>query len=481
MSAEADQIQRAPADTATAPTAVENVTTAVAKFDRVALGLAELKSKYAAVLFDVATTKGMKEALAARAAIRAPRVEVEKVRKECKAPILALGRDIDNRAAAITAELLTLEEPIDTQIKAEETRKEEEKQRKAEAERVRVAAIRDDIEQAFSCVPAAMVGQSAATIDESIRSVGAVELTRGRFAELLPSAEHAQLMSIEKLRRMRAAQVAHEAEQERLRLECEQFAQQRAEQEEANRIERERIATEAAEAKRKRDADEADALAKRQAEEAERQRQYDEAMASVRAEREQRAREEAQRAERQRSEDAQRAAAHRRQQDQLQREQELQAARWAEINAMGHQVTIAIAGRLGVREGGTRDCIIDTLAETGTWEVTEEKFGPLYGVAISARKTACDAITRELQAWDARVEAERIAVEAATAVVPAEPVAEPAEATEPEVAAILSTKAEPSPSAFAPTANDIAQLVSSQYGVTFDQALAWCVNAFFKE
>ena len=32
--------------------------------------------------------------------------------------------------------------------------------------------------------------------------------------------------------------------------------------------------------------------------------------------------------------------------------------------------------------------------------------------------------------------------------------------------------------AFAPTANDIVQLVSSEYGVTFDVALSWCRNAF---
>lgn len=446
MSADAEQVEQ---QAAAVPTAVENVTTAVAKFDRVAAGLAELTTRYSAVLFDVATTKGMKEATAARAAIRGPRVDVEKVRKECKAPILALGRDIDARAAAITAKLLALEEPIDAQIKAEEARKEEEKQRKIAAEIMRTRELNRRIQAMRDLVPAC-VGQSAAGILEQIRTLVATPIDAS-FQEFEEQAGQVNLQVLAKLRDLHAAQVAHEAEQERMRLEREELerqrlAQQQAQraQDEANRKERERIAAEEAEAKRKRDAADAEALAKRQAEDAERQRRIDEGIAQLRAERAQRDRENAEQAERQRIQDEERAAEHRRQQAALEAEQALQQARWGEINAMGHQVMIATIGRLGVRIGGTRDCIVDTLAETGTLEVTEEKFGPLYGVAISARKTACDAIVRELQAWDARVEAERIAAEEAAAHAQ---VASATELTEADTVAEVSIidEAEPAP------------------------------------
>ena len=82
-------------------TAVVEVQNAVAEFDKVAAGLAELKGKYAGVVFDVTTTKGMDEAKAARAAIREPRYEIERVRKAAKAPILKLGKELDDRAKAI--------------------------------------------------------------------------------------------------------------------------------------------------------------------------------------------------------------------------------------------------------------------------------------------------------------------------------------------------------------------------------------------
>lgn len=465
---------------ATAPSAVENVTAAVAKFDRVAFGLAELKAKYSAVLFDVTTTKGMKEAVSARAAIRGPRVEVEKVRKECKAPILALGRDVDARAAAISAELLAIEEPIDKQIKAEEERKEQEKQRKIAAEIMRTSELNRRMQCMRDLVPAC-VGLSAAAILEQIRQLVASPID-AEFQEFQEQAGQVKEQALSKLRDMHAAQVAQETEQERLRLERDELARLRAVQEESNRIERERIAAEEEQARRRREAADADALAQRQAREEERQRQIDESMAQMRAERAQRERDNAERAERQRVEDEQRAADHRRQQQELQLQQELQSSRWGEINAMGHQIMIATTGRLGVRVGGTRECIAETLEETAAWEVTEAKFGPLYPVAISARQTACDAIKREMDAWDARAaaQAELAAADQAVAALP-ETVAETVEATEPQVVGILSSSPDAAPlavRAVSPTANDIAQLVSSEYGVDFQQALVWCFNAF---
>ncbi len=480
MSAEANTIAQTDSQ-APPPSAVDDVTTAVAKFDRLAAGLAELKNKYAAVVFDVTTTKGMKDATSARAEVRAPRYELEKARIAGKRKILALGKDLDERAAKIEVELTALEQPIDAQIKAEEARREEEKKRKAEAERARVAGIQNEIDRHFRNAPTASFGLTAEQLNTVIREVVASEITAERFAEFAEPAAIAKETALVKLRTMHVLQEQREAEHARLELEREELerqrvAQQQAQlvQQEANRLERERIA-----------AEEAASLAKRQAEDLERQRQIEESMAKLRAEREEneriarehKAQQERLDAER-RAEDERRAAEHRREQQALQREQELQQIRWGEINAIGHQVMIATMGRSGVRAGGTRECIVDTLAETERWSVTVENFGPLYPMAVSARKTACEAITRELQAWDARTEAARVAAEQAAAVAP-EPVAQLAEATEAEVDAVLSTSAAPAlPEAWAPTANDIVQVVSNAYGVDFEQALVWCFNAF---
>lgn len=115
------------------------------EFDAVEAGLQALEASYQGVLYDVATAKGMAEAIEARATVRKPRVQVEKLRKEGKAPILALGRLLDDKARQITARLEALEEPIHYQIKTEEARTEAEKAEKARIEAERVAKIQDEI------------------------------------------------------------------------------------------------------------------------------------------------------------------------------------------------------------------------------------------------------------------------------------------------------------------------------------------------
>lgn len=453
MNAEATEVQQEQPATAPAePTALQNVNTAVAKFDLVAAGIADLKAKFAGVVFEVSTARGLKEAREARAAIRDPRYEVERVRKECKKPVIALGKDIDARAERITAELLLIENPIDTQIKAEETRQEEEKKRKAEAERVRVTIIYQRIENIRHFL-ITYATQPAAEIDAGIKSLVAIPID-DTFGEFKEQAEGVHMHVIAKLRELHTQRLAHEAEQERLKLEREENALQQAE----NRKERERIAAQQAEAKRKRDAedaaakakrdaDEAYAKAKRDAEDAERQRRIDEGMAKLKAERE---------------ENERIAAEHK-------RTAALGEARLQEIMAMGHQVMIASVGRAGVRQGGTRDCIIDTLAETATWEVTEQKFGPLYQMAITARKNACDAIEKLLSAWDEHASAQAAATVPGEFLPPLDRVL--------EVLPVRIIDPEP----FSPKADEIVDLVAGHYRCGIEQARAWCVKAFCQE
>ena len=527
------------------PTAITEVNTAVAEFDRVAAGISALKQQYQGVVFEVTTTAGMKSACDARAAIRAPRYEVEKVRKAVKAPLLKLGKDIDARAAQISDELLALESPVDEQIKNEERRKEEERKRKADAERARVAAIQEAIENDLRCVPAAMVGRSAADLEVTIRDVVAIEVTTERFAEFTPIASSAKELTLGKLREMHSKQLAHEAEQSRIAAERAELERQKLANEEAARQERERIAAEqAAEAEKKRQQRELNQLrlrriayinnlvlvattgrADRKAGTREcltetlaevralliTETEYGDMLDSAIAARDAAAQQIGHNL--QRFDERQRQ---REQQEQMDREAELNQARMGEIQAIGHQVIIASTGRLGVRAGGTRECIVETLAETKAWPVGEDKFGSLAGAAHAARIRACQQIQSLLDALDERVrqeaeqkriDEERAAAQAEHARIAAEnarqaeelrrqqealaeqqaeldrqrdamkPVAQVPAATEPEAEPVLTT-APVQAHEFAPNADDIAQLVTTEYGVSLERAMCWCLNAF---
>lgn len=399
-------------------TAITEVNTAVAEFDRVAAGIGTLKQQYAGVVFDVATTAGMKAACEARAAIRAPRYEVEKVRKAVKAPLLKLGKDVDARAAQITADLLAIEEPVDQQIKTEEARKEEERKAKVEAERRRIAEILARI-NAIRDWPVDCAGGPASLIQQKLRHANEYVILPELFQELAATAAATLEASRASLLKLWNDRQAHEAEQERLRLEREELAKQRAAQEEANRLERDRIAAEEAAARAKRQAEEAaakverdriaaeEAEARRQREAAdaaaaaERQRQVDEQLAKLRAERLENERIAREQQEAAQAEHARIAADNARQAEDLRRQQEELAERQAE------------------------------------WQREQEKIAALQQV-LPADDPPADA---------------SIAVEKQEVI-------------------------EAGPNSWAPSSIDITNLVATEYGVTFDQALVWCVNAF---
>lgn len=108
--------------------AVLSEATEIAEYNETALALAGLRQKYESAVFAVTTTAGMREAIEARRELRETRVALDKRRKEIKEPALRRCQLIDSEAKRITSEIESLEDPIDAQIKAEETRKEREKQ-----------------------------------------------------------------------------------------------------------------------------------------------------------------------------------------------------------------------------------------------------------------------------------------------------------------------------------------------------------------
>lgn len=216
----------------------------IAEYRPTEAALAELRKKYEAVVYDVTDNKTMALAKAARKELRDVRVALESERVRIKAPSLQRSRDIDSEAKRITAELEALEEPIDAQIKAEEGRKQREKDEAERIERERVEAIN----ARFSDLKAMAVITSDATseqIEAQIRHAENV-LSLGIPDDLKAAWTHEQRLAVSSLRASLDRRMLYEAEQvelQRLRAEA---AAVTAERDRLAEVERQRLADEAA-------------------------------------------------------------------------------------------------------------------------------------------------------------------------------------------------------------------------------------------
>lgn len=226
---------------------MDRVKNSLNEFDRVSAGLADLEARYPKdAIYPVETTKGMKDAVEHRAAYRDPRVMVEKARKMAKAPLLTLGKSIDARAAWITGKLEEGEKPVDQQIKAEERRREEEREARAAAEAARILKIQEALAAIGEDVLIAC-GKTSAEVRDLSERMHATLPDPDVFKDMLPQAKEAWRAGIEKLETVLKAKLWDEAEQERLakeRAEAEVRRQQEVERLEAERIENQRVADE---------------------------------------------------------------------------------------------------------------------------------------------------------------------------------------------------------------------------------------------
>ncbi|WP_343499685.1 hypothetical protein [Achromobacter denitrificans] len=314
-------------------TEVLDAPAALAEFNPVQKGLAELRKELAGVQFDVTTTAGDKAARAARAKCVTIRTSAKKVYETWNAPMLEKQRAMRDLVATITAEVEKIELPIDAQIKAEEARKAEIKAAKEAAELARQQAIQTRI-NAIGQYPVQAAGKSAADIAVLLAAVAELPITTELYEHRAGEAMQLHAEVVAKLEQMHGAALAQEQEAARLAAERAELEEQQrrlqAEREaenahqEAARAEQARKDAEAA-AALKRQQDEAAAALRAQQDEIDRQRrEFEEQQAAARrveqekaeaAAREQQEKEAAARAEAEQAERARQEEAARRERE----------------------------------------------------------------------------------------------------------------------------------------------------------------------
>lgn len=240
-------------------TEIEVVTSTLAEFDRVGAGLADLRAKYHGVVFAVTTAAGMKEAVAARAALRVPRLDVERLRKAAKAPLLEIGRKLDAEAKRITADIEALENPIDAQIQAELDRKEAEKAAKAAAELARLEKISAAIAE-IAALPGRYARASSKEVGDVHDELEARALTTDVFQERHVEALNVKAQTLVELKALQRAAAEREAEAARIAAEREELAAHRAAEAKRQADEAARLAAEREALDRQRREQEAEAL-----------------------------------------------------------------------------------------------------------------------------------------------------------------------------------------------------------------------------
>lgn len=253
-----------------------NASGVLVQYSKTEAALAALREKYTGATFDLTTTKGDKEARAARLELTTLRTSLEKRRKEFKAPALEFGKKIDAEAARITSEIEALEQPIDAQIRADENRRAAEKAERERIERERVAAHQNRLNTIRACVGRAQ-GLPSERIANGIAQVEAMVTDAATWEEFAGEAATAQAETLAAMRSMFDAAKAREDEEARVEQQRQENERQAAE----NRAAAERLA----EAQRELDAKaaalqaEQDAIAARRAqEEADAQREADDAI-----------------------------------------------------------------------------------------------------------------------------------------------------------------------------------------------------------
>lgn len=214
----------------------------IAEYSVTTAALAKLKTELSGKKYAVDNATGMALAKFDRRGLVTLRTDLEKKRKEIKAPALAHCALIDNEAKRITLELRELEDPIDAQIKAQEEIEEAKRLEKAAIAAAAQKVLDDKIAE-IGKLPLRCIGQTSDEITLFIAALDARPFGGEFTGETLARAEAAKEEAITAIRDMLAATVKAEEAAAVAKAEAEVAAayeeQKRLERESAEKIQRE--------------------------------------------------------------------------------------------------------------------------------------------------------------------------------------------------------------------------------------------------
>jgi len=202
---------------------------ALAEFDVTEAALAEIK-QYEAL--EIQDSKSESQVRKCRQVVRTMRTDIDKRRKELKAPLLAHGKLIDQTAKELTARLLPTETCLDEKIKAVEAIAETARAEKMAAEKIRTDAILAEITAMENITSAAQVyGLSAGDVFEHLTRLEQFSVEKDFFEEFFDNTISAKEKQLE---------IVRACYERTLKWEADQKAQ--AQVEAANKAESDRLA-----------------------------------------------------------------------------------------------------------------------------------------------------------------------------------------------------------------------------------------------
>lgn len=202
-----------------APSKVSIKETVLAQFKDAEATITTLATKYKDVAYAVATPSGMREALAARADLRDNgRLFVTRAENSIKGEVNDLKRVMASEVERLVAIVKPVEDAVDLQIKAEEKRKADEKEKREKLETERTDKHRENIDKIKGYVARA-TGQPIEVIERGVAVVSAMEFGPEweEFAAEATSARDAAVAGLNKL-----------ISEERMRLENERLQKELA-------------------------------------------------------------------------------------------------------------------------------------------------------------------------------------------------------------------------------------------------------------
>ncbi len=224
------------------------VRTEIVEFDPVARDLAVLRHQLRGVAYDLTARADEEAARRDRRFCVSLRTRLDDVKAETKADLLKRTRAIDEAYRLIRAAILEVEKPIDDQIKAKERAEEERREAERQAIAARQKAMRAAMLEAFTAASVPPGVKKAAHLRAERERIIAID-TGAAYGDMQPEADDLRSAVLEALTGRITEAEAVEAEQAAL-------AQQRAEQEaERQRLDAERKQREQEDAARRAEED----------------------------------------------------------------------------------------------------------------------------------------------------------------------------------------------------------------------------------